>query len=285
MRHVSVQYHSSRMQSVIAPLVVVAMWATTCASSGLAQPSGQPSFSSAAEAGHSLFQAVKQNDAKAINAILGGSTELASSGDDTQDRLERDLFVEKYQEMHRVGREGNGSMVLYIGAENWPFPIPIVQKNGAWCFDGDTGMKEVMFRRIGENELTAIDICHEFVATKRRARVDPNSADRTDDSPTGSVIKTAIESSGGAPVMFQGYSFRVLASGSGDGKSKATKGRKPESFTLIAYPAQYRTSGVMTFVITENDIVYEKDLGADTASLAPAITKFRKDGTWTAVDE
>ena len=119
-------------------------------------------------AGQHLFQAVQGNNAKTIANIFGGPTELAASGDAAQDKLDREMFVQKYQQMHRLGREPDGSMTLYIGAENWPFPIPLVEKNGAWRFDSDAGQKEVLFRRIGENELTAIDICHQLVAAEKQ---------------------------------------------------------------------------------------------------------------------
>jgi hypothetical protein len=134
---------------------------------GLAQQSEQPVFPSAADAGRSLFEAVRYNNEAAVNQILGGSTDLTSSHDGGQDKADREVFVQKYQEMHRLHRERDGSVTLYIGAENWPFPIPIVEKNGAWRFDADAGQQEVRFRRIGENELTVISVCREFASGKR----------------------------------------------------------------------------------------------------------------------
>jgi len=213
---------------------------------GLAQPA-QPAFPSAAEAGQSLFQAVQDNNEAAINKILGGSTDLTSSHDNSQDKADRAVFVQKYQEMHRLHREGDGSVTLYIGAENWPFPIPIVETNGAWRFDADAGQQEVRFRRIGENEFTAISVCHEFASQRR---------DRTD----------AV-----TPVALDGYYFRVLP----PQKNNAVVG-----FAVVAYPAEYRSSGVMTFVVTEKGEVYEKDLGDNTAALAGAMASFHKDATW-----
>ncbi len=133
------------------PLAIFAISIGT--GTGMAQQSAQPVFSSAAEAGQSLFQAVQSNSEAAISQILGGSTDLASSHDDGQDKADREVFVQKYQQMHRLHRERDGSVTLYIGAENWPFPIPIVEKNGAWRFDVEAGQQEIRFRRIGENEL------------------------------------------------------------------------------------------------------------------------------------
>jgi hypothetical protein len=252
----------------------LAIWAATGAYPSLAQQSTQQTFSSAAEASQRLFQAVQHNDIQAVANILGRPTELASSGGEAQDKPDRELFVQKYQEMHRLGREADRSVTLYIGAENWPFPIPLVEKNGAWRFDPDAGLKEVLFRRIGENELTAIATCHEFIAAEKQHHPQPNTANPADTFPASLVARAASESVGGDPVLFQGYYFHVLAEG------KTTGG-----FALIAYPAEYRSSGVMTFIVTGKDIVYEKDLGAKTSALAIAMTRFHKDATWHADDE
>jgi len=234
-------------QAMMIPFAILAISIGTGAA--MAQPSDQPAFPSAADAGQSLFQAVQDNNEEAINKVLGGSTDLNSSHDDSQDKADREVFVQKYQEMHRLHRERDGSVTLYIGAENWPFPIPIVEENGAWRFDADAGLQEVRFRRIGENEFTAISICHEFASQRR---------DRTDAANLAAL---------------HGYYFRVLP----PQKTNATVG-----FAVVAYPAEYRSSGVMTFVVTEKGEVYEKDLGDTTAALAGAMTSFHKDATWRA---
>jgi hypothetical protein len=262
-------------RSVVLPFAILAMWATNGASSALAEQSAQPAFPSAAEATQNLFQAVQSNNEQAIARILGGPTELTSSSDDVQDKLDRQLFVQKYQEMHRVGRETNESVTLYIGAENWPFPIPLVEKNGQWRFDSDTGMKEALFRRIGENEFAAIATCHEFVAAEKQYRAQPHTAVLADISPASLVAKAEGESSGDDPVLLNGYYFHVLAG----------RPNVPGGFALIAYPAQYRSSGVMTFIVTGKDVVYEQDLGADTPTLARAMTAFHKDSTWHIADK
>ena len=264
---------------------MLAMWATNGAYPGLAQQSAQPTFPSAPEASQTLFQAVQGNDEQAIANILGGPTDLTSSRDKGQDKLDRELFVQKYQEMHRLGREADGSVTLYIGAENWPFPIPLVEKNGAWRFDSDAGLKEVMFRRIGENELTAIAICHEFVAAKKHDRARPNTADEADSSPASLLAKAASESTGGDPVLFNGYYFKVLSTRPTSGARRGTEGNSKGGLAVIAYPAEYRSSGVMTFIVTANGAVYEKDLGANTSALASAMASFHKDATWRAADE
>jgi hypothetical protein len=280
----TIQNFSRVARSAMVPFAIVAIWATNGAYSGLAQQSAPPTFPSATAACHSLFEAVQHNNEQTIENILGGNTELASSRDESQDRVERELFVQKYQEMHRLGREVDGSVTLYIGAENWPFPIPIVEKNGAWHFDSEAGLKEVMFRRIGENELTAIATCHEFVAAEKRYRANPNTSNLEDSSPVSLVAKATGKSTGGDdPVLFHGYYFHVLATHPANGTRRRTEGKTTGAF--IAYPAEYRSSGVMTFVVTKNDIVYEKDLGPNTSALARAMTAFHKDATWRAADK
>src|ERR1700719_3336278 len=136
--------------------------------STLAQGVQPKTFSSPAEASSALFQAAQKEDEPALEAILGAGKEVTSSSDDVEDKLEREHFSQKYQEMHRLVREPDGNTVLYIGAENWPFPIPLISKNGAWHFDTSTGLQEILFRRVGENEATAIQVCHALVKTKKQ---------------------------------------------------------------------------------------------------------------------
>lgn len=232
----------------------------------VAQTSAQLTFPSAGDAAQSLFEAVKKSDLPAIARILGGPTDLASSSDDDRDKIERELFAEKYEQMHRIGRDADGSMTLYLGAENWPLPIPLVQKQGMWRFDPEIGAREILYRRIGDNEFAAISLCHDFVAG-RKAGVGAEH---------GIVLSPArfllASTSDGQPVPFRGYYFRVL------------RGTRPDHLTLVAYPAEYRSAGVMTFVVTNKGVVYEKDLGPGSSSLASAMRAFHKDQTWRNVD-
>src|ERR1700694_1626807 len=194
-----VRKFSGCARSAMVPFAILALSTTNGAYPGLAQQSAQPTFQSAAEASQTLFQAVQSNNEAAIAKILGGPSELTSSRDPGEDKLDREMFVQKYQEMHRLGRDGDGSVTLYIGPENWPFPIPLVATNGAWRFDPDAGAKEVTFRPIRDNELTAIATCHEFVAAERRYRTDPHTADPADISVTSLVAKAASGSTGTDP--------------------------------------------------------------------------------------
>jgi hypothetical protein len=262
---------------LILPLALLTTWALTGAFPGLAQQLAQPTFPSVADATQSLFQAVQSSNEQAIANILGGPTELTSSLDAGQDKLEREMFVHKYQEMHRLRRETDGSTTLYIGAENWPFPIPIVEKNGAWRFDPDAGMKEVLYRRIGENELTAIAVCHAVIAKRQD---DAQANIETPDDEVATVVRAVRRSAAGAPLLIHGYYFRRLPV-----QSKGVTHQGSGALALIAYPAEYRSSGVMTFIVTDGDVIYEKDLGANTAALAPAIAAFHKDATWHRTNE
>jgi hypothetical protein len=213
---------------------------------------------------------VKGNDEKAIASILGGPTELTSSGDQDEDKADREKFIQKYQEMHRVAMDENGSITLYIGAENWPFPIPLVAKNGAWHFDPEAGQKEVTFRRIGENELAAIAACKQFATVGKGDRTNSKPADPEGGYPANLFAIARPGATSSEPVLYRGYYFRIL-------------GKPTGTFAVVAYPAGYRSSGVMTFVAA-GDHVYEKDLGANSSALASTMTAFHRDASWRDAD-
>jgi hypothetical protein len=240
----------------------------------LAQESAQPTFPSAGAATQSLFQAVQNNDEQTIASILGGPTELTSSQDPGVDKADRELFVEKYQEMHRLSRESDGSVTLYVGAENWPFPVPLLNESGSWRFDPDAGKREVMLRRIGENELAAIENCHHFAESKEQYKQAP--ADPTSSSPMSLVAQAASGSSSGDPVLLDGYYFRL---------ARVQGGKGAAAISLVAYPVEYRSSGVMTFVVLQDGVVYEKDLGPNTTTVASGMTSFHKDASWRVAGE
>src|ERR1700747_2727947 len=166
--------------STFAGMIVMAVFPMLLAGwarPAFAQASATRTFSSAGEACHALFQAAQKSDERELEAILGTEKEVISSGDEIEDKLEREQFSQKYQEMHRLVKEADGSTVLYIGAENWPFPIPLVSKNGEWYFDSDRGQQEILFRRIGENETAAIEVCEEFAIARNAADAKADSQD------------------------------------------------------------------------------------------------------------
>jgi len=252
----------------------------------LAQKSGPETFSSPWKASSALFQAVQNSDEEAVERILGAGKEVTSSSDDAEDKLERERFSQKYQEMHRLVREPDGSTVLYLGAENWPFPIPLVSKNGAWFFDSDTGKEEILFRTIGENETTALQVCHTLAQGKQRGETETIAADPVIEyaqslvsSGTANADNMARDT-GNQSSPFHGYHFRTVTGNTVAGTdNRVSAGRTTGALALVAYPADYRSSGVMTFIVTKNGKVYEKDLGSKTTTLAKDL-KRGPDSSW-----
>jgi len=271
---------SSRLRlNSMAALGALALLVVGYSQFSLAQKSGPETFSSPWKASNALFQAVQNSDEEAVERILGAGKEVTSSSDEIEDKLERERFSQKYQEMRRLVRGPDGSTVLYIGAENWPFPIPLVSKNGAWYFDSDTGTREILFRTVGENETTAIQVCHALAKAK-----DVNETETTGDDSIRKYVQRLVSGGTASAVStardiekesspFHGYYFRVGTN------SAAGADKKTSVVVLVAYPAEYRSSGVMTFIVTKNGTVYEKDLGSKTTTVARKL-KRGPDSSW-----
>jgi Protein of unknown function (DUF2950) len=231
----------------------VAVLAAWCAAQAFAQTAGQKTYKSAGQACQALLQAVQHDDEAALETIIG--KDVIVRGNEAH-KLERQQFAQKYDQMHRLVQEPEGITVLYVGAENWPFPIPLASKNGVWYFDSQAGKQEIMYRRIGEDELAAMEVMDRFAADKKQPGTKAAESD--------AVYKYAdtLASSGSAAnegKAFHGYYFRAVAS---------NPSAKENSLMLVAYPAEYRTSGVMTFIVTVSGAMFEKDLGANTPRLA-----------------
>lgn len=250
------EIRSQRSFVTIMALATVIAMLLGYAHRSFAQKSGPKTFASAAEACHALHQAVRNNDEQQIEAILGAGKDVTSEGDEAADKLDRDLFLQKFDEMHRLVKEPDGTTVLYIGAENWPFPLPLVASNGRWFFDADAGKDEILFRRIGENEETAIETCRALTGGQKM----PNGEGEQSGQP------------------FHGYYFRPV-----QGLAKAAATAQP-GVAFVAYPAKYRSSGVLTFIVTSQGAVYERDLGAKTETLAPTIKQQSGQG-WELVKD
>ena len=280
-----------------------------------AQDSGEKTFTSFPDASKALYDAVKSGDKAAVLAVLGSSSEpILSSGDPVQDKKNADQFAARYEQMNRWGKETNGDETLFLGADNWPFPVPL-KKNaaGQWYFDSKAGVEEVLFRRIGANELAAIRVCkaladaqdeyfdqlhdgdtvhqyaQKFVSDESKQNgLYWKTAEGEPQSPIGPVFKyAAAEGYSKNADPFHGYYFRMItaqsAAAPGGAKSYIVDGKMTGGFAFVAYPAQYRNSGVMTFVVNLNGAIYEKDLGPKTADLAKAATAINPDNTWRAV--
>ena len=278
-----------------------------------AQEAGQQTFASAEDAGRALFDAMQAQDEQAPLSILGpAGKDVLSSGDSEEDSDARVGFVVKYQEMHRFVTEANGTVSLIVGAENWPFPIPLVNNHGTWFFDTAAGKDEILLRRIGRNELSAIDACRELVDAQKEYSARPpanltkqfaqklvsdegqhnglywHGADDEFNSPINPLIAYARQNlptdQVGEHVPFNGYMFRILPGqgphAPGGAKNYIVDGKMSAGFAFVAYPVDYRSSGVMTFIVDETGTIYEKDLGPDTTKLAQAMTVYDPDSTW-----
>ncbi|MGA2354003.1 MAG: DUF2950 family protein [Terriglobales bacterium] len=247
------------------------------ASTSFAQEPQARMFSSPGEASDALFQAAQKEDEATLEAILGAGKGVTSSSDEEEDKLEHEQFSKKYQEMHRLVQEPDGTTVLYIGAENWPFPIPLVSKNGEWYFDSARGKQEILFRRVGENEATAIEVCKQFAVAKNEANAQATSEDPITQFVQSLVSGAAEKADNKESNLFYGYHFRIVTRNSASQASSQSS--KNEGWILVAYPAGYQSSGVMTFVVSRGGTVYEKDLGPSTTTVAPKI-KARNGSGW-----
>ncbi len=264
-------------------LTVAVLFVTGSAIASFAQESQLKTFSSPQEAAHALFQAAQKEDEPALEAILGAGKDVTSSSDEVEDKLEHEQFSKKYQEMHRLVQEADGSTVLYIGAENWPFPVPLISKNGEWYFDSGTGTQEILFRRIGENEATAIQVCEEFAIRKKEQNVIPSSYDAITQFAQSLASGGTTNAGNNDSSPFYGYYFRVVNVNSAAATSRyVSGGDKRRGLALVAYPAGYRSSGVKTFIVSQDGVVYEKDLGPDTTTVAPGIKA--RNSSWSPAE-
>jgi len=295
-------------------LAAVAIVSMMCLPTGLmAQQRGQKTFSSAQEASNALVTAAESNDGKAMLEILGpDGKNIVSSGDDAEDAESRANFAKRYREMHRLVKEPDGATVLYIGAHNWPSPIPLMNKGSVWYFDTEAGKKEILYRRIGRNEVSAIHICQELVTAQKEYAAQHNgeyaqkifsdegqqnglywkAANGQPQSPVGPLVASAVaagyaNSQAGAPTPYRGYYFHILAR---EGKGAAAKsyvvnGKMTAGFAFVAYPAEYRSSGVMAFIVDQDGVVYEKDLGKKTDVLAKDMKEYNPSSGWQKTEE
>ena len=280
-----------------------------------AQQKGQKTFSSPEEASKAVVAALQNNDEKAVLEILGpDATQIVSSGDPTEDAESHANFVRKYEEMHRFLKEPDGSVTLYIGAENWPTPIPLAMKGNLWFFDSEAGRREILFRRIGRNEYSAIRICQELVAAQKEYYAMQHNeyakqiysdegqhnglywkvSDGETQSPIGPLVAFAVaegyvKGRGAPPTPYRGYFFYFLMrqgkDAPGGAKSYIVKGKMTEGFAFVAYPAQYRSSGVMTFIVNQDGVVYQKDLGQKTEARGKSMEEYNPDSSWGKAEE
>jgi hypothetical protein len=306
------KFHWADLSKLAVVAILLTVWFPT---RSVAQQPGQKTFSSPEDASHALVTAAQGNDEKTMLDILGpDGKQIVSSGDETEDANSRANFVEKYQKMHRLVKEPDGTTTLYIGAENWPTPIPLVNHGDSWYFDTEAGKKEILYRRIGQNEISTIRVCQELVAAQKEYYSAQHNeyaqtifsdegqhnglywkaADGAPESPIGPLVAAAVaeghaKGQAGAPTPYQGYYFHILTRQGKDGPSGArsyvVNGKMTGGFAFVAYPAEYRSSGVMTFIVNEDGIVYEKDLGKKTAVVAKSMKEYKPNSSWQEAEE
>jgi hypothetical protein len=282
--------------------------------SGSATP--QTTFKTPHEAVDAFVAAVKGGETDTLVSILGPEGQkLASSGDPVADEAARTRFATAYDEGHDLKQEGDSRAVFIVGKDDFPFPIPLVATEGAWRFDTAAGAEEILNRRIGENELAAIAVMRAYVDAQREyaeadrdgkgdqyARKVVSSEGKKDglywpaaagepDSPMGPLIADAraqgYAARSGHPEPYHGYLFKILTAqgdnAAGGARDYIVNGRMIGGFALVAAPAEYGNSGVMSFMVNHDGVVFQKDLGPDTSDLVAEMTTFNPDPTWSEV--
>jgi Protein of unknown function (DUF2950) len=278
--------------------------------------SAQQTYKSPQDAADALVASAKSGDQKAALVVLGRDGEdIISSGDKVSDDAARQRFVTSYDAKHQVTMDGDSKAILVIGDNDYPFPIPLVRKAGLWSFDTEAGRREILYRRIGHNELDAIQVCLAYVdaqneyadkdrgagagvyaqrfistAGKKDGLYWPTTAGE-EESPLGELAAAASRQgyrTGEGRSPYHGYYYKILTrqglAAVGGAVDYMVHGKMIGGFALVAYPAEYRNSGVMTFLVNHDGTVFQKDLGPNTAEIAEAISAFNPDKAWTKVD-
>jgi hypothetical protein len=256
------------------------------------QPQGK-AFAKPEAAAAALYAAALRDDEAELLVILGpDAKQVVQWSEDANERRERRAeFAKKYRQMHRLTREPDHTVALYVGAENWPLPVPLVEYKGAWYFDADLGMQEIRYRRIGKNEMEAIEVCQALVDAEKEYFANAHaytakfistsdahnglywkSGNDGGRSPIGPYLAHAgVESDGGSAEPFHGYYYRIVLQDS-------------EGFAVVAYPAMYRSSGVMSFLMNSDGTAHEKDLGEQTGTAAKHIGSLHPDDSWKKME-
>jgi len=295
-------------------LLTLALLTVPIALRAAGQAAALQDFASAQDASDALVGVLQRDDRPALAALMGPEGDrLLDSGDPVADDNARKSFLAAYAEKHSLAVQPDGSAVLVVGANDWPLPIPIVQENGRWHYDAHAGAQEIINRRIGRNEVGAIrsllavvDAQAEYKASTgvyaARLLSSPGAQDGlywpvepgAPESPLGPLVDQAIDEGypgaveAGKQVPYRGYFYRFLKrqgpAADGGPMSYLVGGRQTAGFALIAWPATYGSSGIMTFEVNQEGVVFQKDLGPDTATKAAAISAFDPDLSWARVD-
>jgi hypothetical protein len=281
-----------------------------------APPAGQ-TFVTADDAVTALIAALRGNDTHALHTMLGlGSDKLVNSGDHVADDQARRKFLASYDERHQLVADGVNRMVLHVGPNDWPLPLPVVEADGRWHFDSQLGAQEMVDRRIGENEIAAIRTALAYVDAQKlyfSMASDAGAAEYAQrlismpgqhdglywpaedgDSPLAPLIAQAQDAGepgeivSGKQVPYQGYFYRILkdqgANAPGGAMDYISNGHMTKGFALVAWPARFGASGIMTFIVDQDGVVFQKDLGEQTDAIASKMKLFDPDLSWARVD-
>ncbi len=301
--------------AVVVPMVMVLLIGALDSAAAAAARGAQARFDSADEAVKAFIAAGRADDTSALLRILGpDGRSVISSGDRVSDRQARQRFLAAYDEASKLAKVSELEVVLKVGKDEWPFPIPIVKDPGGWRLDTRKGKEEILHRRIGQNELSVIQVCLAYVDAQReyaekdrdgdgivkyaqRIASDPGKRNGLywdvrsggEPSPLGAMVARArgegyTRGKGGAPVPYYGYYYRILTeqgkNAPGGAYSYVVRGKMIGGFALLAYPATYGASGVMTFIVNHDGIVHQKDLGPSTATVARRMKAYDPDESW-----
>lgn len=302
----------------IAITIALSLIVTFAFANSVSTASQQKTFSSCQEAVDAFVKALKENNTEQLMSIFGpDSNDLVYSGDEVADRLRRDKFLKAYEKQHKIEAEGD-KMVIIVGPNDWPFPIPIIKQDGYFVFDTNSGEDEILNRRIGQNELYTIQTMLAIVDAEREYAMkiqdsngireyaqkfmsDPNrknglyweTKEGEKPSPLGPLVAKAknegylTQKTSEEPQPYYGYFYRILTAqgenADGGAFDYIVEGKMIGGFAVIAYPAEYGSSGIMTFIVNYDGVVYQKDLGEDTEKEAQAVKLFDPDKTWTKV--
>ncbi|MHC2336486.1 hypothetical protein ACVIW0_005775 [Bradyrhizobium sp. USDA 4454] len=295
-------------------IAAISMAAVTALAVLLSPARAQQGFPNPEDAASALAAAVKAGTSRAMLKVLGrDATDIIESGDDVADANARASFLSAYDARHSIKADGNKRAILILGTDDFPFPIPLVNNADGWSFDADAGRREILYRRIGRNELAAIQTCLAYVdAQNEYAEKDRGEGvgayaqrivsrpgktdglfwrDDKDPSPLGALAAQAAAEGykvGEQPEPYHGYYYRILKAQGSDAPGGAlnyvVKGKMIGGFALVAWPAEYGNSGVMTFLVNHAGTVYQKDLGSRTDFLAKRMIVFDPDHTWKKVE-
>jgi hypothetical protein len=295
--------------------IAAVMTASMLLAAGCSRSARQLDFASAEEAGQALVAAARSDDASALLSVLGSDAKpLVDSGDAVQDKNARGRFVAEYETRHAFDASQPHFVTINVGADEWPFPIPLVERGGRWRFDTAAGAEEIVNRRVGANELATIQSCLAFVDAQREyyssnpqggpllqfAQKLVSTEGQKDglywqasanepQSPLGESFARAraegyFTDKTAKDEPYHGYVYKLLTAqgpnAEGGAYSYVVNGKMLGGFALLAFPADYATNGVMTFIVNHSGVVYSKDLGPDTTKLAHAIEVFDPDQTW-----